>query len=153
APLNLKRGAYHLTVEFRQPAPALDNTEAIVPQYTGFQLKYSGPDTGKTCVAVPFKRLYQDRKDHLLSDGLNEALHGTAFDCLQARFSSSLRDIRRTYQRAFKAMLFAHRFELSAQPISDSGQSEIGYMLVHPQEFAGSSYYLNGGAYTQHQAV
>ena len=48
-------------------------------------------------------------------------LAGTAADFLHNRYASSLRDIRRTYQRAFKALLFVHRFALSARPRHGEG--------------------------------
>ena len=60
--------------------------------------------------------------------------------------------MRDTYQRAFKAMLLAYRFGLSAQGISDDGQSELGYMLTHPINFAGQSYYRSGAAFVTHKA-
>jgi hypothetical protein len=47
-----------------------------------------------------------------------------------------LRDIRRTYQRAFKALLFVHRFALSARRRHGEG-SALGYMLSQPALFAG----------------
>jgi len=43
-------------------------------------------------------------------------LTGTAAAFLRNTYESSLRDIRRTYQRAFKALMFVHRFGLSARP-------------------------------------
>ena len=60
---------------------------------------------------------------------------------LETLFTGSLRNIRRTYQRAFKAVLFAERFELSARHGCDTSQSELGYMLANPSLFAGVSYY------------
>jgi hypothetical protein len=67
------------------------------------------------------------------------------------RYASTLRDIRRTYQRAFKALLFSHRFELSARPRAGEG-SELGYMLAQSDKFAGWSYYRSTGAFTTHKA-
>jgi hypothetical protein len=42
---------------------------------------------------------------------------------LDTRYVSSLRDIRRTYQRTFKALLFARRFDLSAHPVGVAPRS------------------------------
>ena len=50
-----------------------------------------------------------------LGDGIPD-LSPAATAYLGELYLSSLRDIRRTYQRAFKALLFTHRFALSAQP-------------------------------------
>ena len=66
-------------------------------------------------------------------------------------YTSSLRDIRRTYQRAFKALLFSHRFALSAKPHAGEG-SELGYMLARKEKFAGSSCYRAGGPFKIHRA-
>jgi hypothetical protein len=151
-PLSLKRGAYELTIELEQPSPVLDGPEDVCARTAGFQLKYSGPDTGDQIMAVPFDRLFLDRKDATLAAGISGAIDGQALQFLQTLFPSTLRDMRRTYQRAFKALLFAHRFALSARPVADSGQSEIGYLLDHADDFAGSSYYLAGSSYAVHRA-
>jgi hypothetical protein len=151
-PLPLKRGAYHLSIQFKQKQPEFSRQEGIRPRTTGFQLKYSGPDSLGTTVAIPLDKLFLENKDSNLSDkmeGISEAVK--AF--LDLRFISTLRDIRRTYQRAFKALLFAHRFSLSAKPVSDDGQSEIEYMLAHTDKlagFAGTSYYLEGVTFKPH---
>ena len=79
-------------------------------------------------------------------------LTGAAKDFLTTHYTSTMRDMRDTYQRAFKAMLLAYRFGLSAQGISDDGQSELGYMLAHPINFAGQSYYRSGAAFVTHKA-
>jgi hypothetical protein len=41
---------------------------------------------------------------------------------LKLLYTSTLRDMRRTYQRAFKALLFARRFELSDCIVQPYGQ-------------------------------
>jgi len=110
----------------------------VCPQTTGFQLKYSGADSGDCIVTVPLDKLFRDRKDATLADQI-ESVVGAAKQFLEVHFTSTLRDIRRTYQRAFKALLFAHRFYLSAKPMADDGESEIGYMLTHFDDFAGTS--------------
>lgn len=151
ATLALRRGTYELTVELAQPQPAYDSPDDVHPVIGGFQVKYAGPDTCGRLVAIPHERLFQISKDQTLAFKLGE-LDSAAGRFLSSRYSSSLRDIRRTYQRAFKALLFAHRFGLSAQRVADDQQSEIGYMLAHADDFAGTSYYRSGGAFAVHRA-
>src|SRR5258708_7954053 len=150
AQLALKRGAYQLVVEFVQPEPTFIQQDTISPQHTGFEMKYAGPDSEGRMVTIPLDRLYRDRNDEMLSEGID--LDGAARSFLELHFTSSLRGIRRTYQRAFKALLFAHHFGLSAKPIEDYGQSEIGYILDHPDDFAGRSYYRQDGGFNTHLA-
>ncbi|HEX7734070.1 MAG TPA: neuraminidase-like domain-containing protein [Ktedonobacteraceae bacterium] len=141
-PLSLRRGFYQLTIEFTQPQPPFDRPEEIHPQHTGFQVKYAGPDSDGQLIALPSERLYREKKDGTLDDGqINFDKGSAARKFLQLHFTSSLRDIRRTYQRAFKALLFAHRFELSARLLDDYEQSELGYLLDHAERFEGRSYY------------
>lgn len=150
-PLPLKQGAYGLTVEFIQPHLAFDGPEDVCPQTTGFQLKYSGPDSADQPVSIPLKQLFHDVKNETLADEI-ALLDGPAKTFLELHFTSSLRDIRRTYLRAFRALLFAHRFGLSAKPIADDGQSEIGYMLTHADDFVGTSYFPQGPGFDIHRA-
>jgi hypothetical protein len=63
-------------------------------------------------------------------------------------YVSSLRDIRRTYQRAFKALLLTDRFKLSADPVGDDGQSELGYMLAQNTRFAGLGFARGSSGFT-----
>ncbi|WP_344927701.1 neuraminidase-like domain-containing protein [Streptosporangium carneum] len=65
---------------------------------------------------------------------------------LDGLYTSSLRDIRRTYQRAFKALLLAHRFGLSARPERGYRQSELGHLLAHGETFAGTAHLRTGPA-------
>lgn len=90
------------------------------------------------------------RKDGPLADGMKGLSPGAAA-YLDGLYYSSLRDIRRTYQRAFKALLFCRRLGLSAhrQP---HGTSELGYLLGHPQLFAGTGYYRGDGGFIRHAA-
>ena len=152
APLPLRRGVYQLAVEFTQPQPVYDGPEDVCPITGGFQVKYAGPDSDGRIVTIPHERLFQDRKDNTLADGLRERQTGAATDFLKLQFTSTMRDVRRTYLRAFTALLFAHRFQLSAAPIADDGQSEIGYLLAHAEDFTGTSYYRQGSAFTVHRA-
>lgn len=149
-PLMLKRGAYDLIIEFEEAQPTFATQEDVCRQLTGFQLKYTGPDTDGSLVTVPLDHLFIPKKDGMLSEGIT--LSGPAKIYLEQRFTSTLRDVRRTYQRAFKAMLFAHRLGLSAKPVSDDEESEIGYMLAHAQDFAGKSFFRAGAVFTQHLA-
>lgn len=98
APVPLKCGAYQLIVEFIQPHPAFSKREDVCPQTTGFQLKYSGADSGDCIVTVPLDKLFRDRKDATLADQI-ESVVGAAKQFLEVHFTSTLRDIRRTYQR------------------------------------------------------
>ncbi len=141
APLALRSGAYQITVEFTQPE-AVFTQEETCPQHTGFQVKYCGPDSEDHLVTIPLDRLYRDEQDAPLGAKIDRSGAGETF--MSLHFTSTLRDMRRTYQRAFKALLFAHRFGLSAKPITEYGQSEIGYMLAHPDLFQGTSYYRDG---------
>jgi len=152
AKLPLKSGAYQLIVEFTQPQPTFLRPQELRPQATGFQLKYTGPDSEDRLVTIPLNKLFRDQKDTTTGEGI-ESVSGAAKRFLELYYTSSLRDIRRTYQRAFKAMLFTHRFGLLAKPVADDGQSEIGYMLGHTDEFAGRSYYRNDhGKFISHAA-
>ena len=129
---------------------AFDGPEDVCPQLTGFQLKYKGPDVGMEWLAVPNDKLFQEKKNHTLLHGID--LSGVAQDFLMEHFTSTVRDIRRTYQRAFKSMLLVNRFNLSVQPIADDGQSELGYILSHPVNFAGQAYYRDGDTFVTHKA-
>jgi hypothetical protein len=151
----LRRGAYQIVVEYSQPAPDFTSSH-LHQQRTGFQLKYAGPDSDGCLVALPLKRLYRDFKDSTLDQGITflpGSKNAQAF--LKAFYTSTIRDIRRTYQRAFKAVLFAGKLGLSARH-DDDGQSELGYMLSNPGSpvgFAGYAYYRTSStAFTQHLA-
>jgi len=148
--LPLKPGAYRLTVEFTQPAPEFSGDEQTRPQHTGFQVKYSGPDSDGRRMEIPHSRLFAVQKDQTLAEGV-EGLSEGASAYLGGLYVSSLRDIRRTYQRAFKALLFASRLRLSAHR-ELHGTSELGYLLSQPALFAGTGYYRTGSGFTSHAA-
>ena len=128
----LRRGAYRIVVEFAQPAP-----DPGVPhphrQQTSFQLKYAGPDSCDKPITLPLKHLYRDLQNATLDTGIS-FLPGTtnAKTFLNEYYTSTLRDMRRTYQRAFKAVLFCGGLGLSAKPVGEAHQSELGYMLAEP---------------------
>jgi hypothetical protein len=144
--LELRRGAYDITINYTRAAPQFDDPDDVHPRHTGLQLTYGGPDTGENLHTVPFRRLFIAEKTPPKPRGDGQS--GWA-KVLTDRYTSSLRDIRRTYQRAFKAMLLTTRFELSAHRAED-GDSELGFMLAHPDRFAGYSYVPP--AFTKHIA-
>jgi hypothetical protein len=148
--LPLKRGAYEVTIELRRPTPEFHANESERRQRTGLEVKYAGPDSDGRRIALPHDRLFLIDKDAPLGQGVATIGAGAA-DYLATLYVSSFRDARRTYQRAFKALLFAHRFALSAHRRAD-GASELGYMLAQKTNFAGVSYYRSGGGFTQHAA-
>ena len=159
--VSLRRGAYDIFVQFRQLEPDFDNPDDLQRFHTGFVLKYMGPDTEDCLVKVPMKSLYLKEKVGRFNSGRgdgegdgNERVPALSQlqDGIHDRYISSLRDIRRTYQRAFKAVLFAHRFCLAACRSSCEWENELGYILDHPDKFQGASYYLNNGSFHAHYA-
>ncbi len=151
AAIGLRQGAYEIKVEFAQPDPIFSKDESVVPVHSGFQVKYTGPDSDDRLIAIPYNRLFRDKKDAVLGKGLGK--DGAGGQYLNHHYTSTLRDIRRTYQRAFKAILFAHRFCLSAKPARGEQQSEIGFMLESGKDFLGTSYYRTSPAqFNSHHA-
>jgi hypothetical protein len=149
----LRRGAYDIAIEYSQPAPDFSGSH-IHPQHTGFQVKYAGPDSDDCLVALPLARLYRDFKNQTLDQGV-QFLPGShnAQAFLKAYYTSTLRDMRRTYQRAFKAVLFAGKLGVAARPADDDCPSELGYLLANATRFAGAAYYRTSStAFTQHLA-
>lgn len=148
-PITLKKGFYELDIELKRKPLVFDGPEDVCPQTTGFQLKYKGVDSETEWLVVPHDKLFQDKKDNTLpsfsepdeNEGIDLSKAAKAF--LRGHFTSTIRDIRRTYQRAFKAMLFVSRLRLSAQKIADDGQSELEYILLHPCNFTGQAYHPN----------
>jgi hypothetical protein len=148
----LRRGAYKITLSLTQPAPLFASAGQARPVQTGLQVKYSGPDSGHEQIEIPHDRLFQIDKSATLGAGLAPVSPGAnAF--LAQLYTGSLRDIRRTYQRAFKAMLFTHRLLLSASPHADAA-SELGTMLMAPSAFAGAGYFqpIPGARFAQQLA-
>ncbi|KAH8591200.1 hypothetical protein B0O99DRAFT_690810 [Bisporella sp. PMI_857] len=161
----LNRGAYTITVEFKQTLPGKDHRKHLKHFRSGFELRYEGPDTKDCLEVVPFRRLIQNWKTDnplrvpVCDDNSNSALQtntiiisNTAKQFLELQYISTIRDIRRTYQRAFKAVLLATKFCLSVRRIECDWQSELGFMLDHPHRFRGTSYTLpaSGPAITSH---
>ncbi|HYT68978.1 MAG TPA: neuraminidase-like domain-containing protein [Vicinamibacterales bacterium] len=148
--VHLLPGVYELTIWFNQHGPAFHSDDEACPQHTGFQIKYSGPDTEEKLIALPHERLFRVLKDGTLGEGIS-GLSTVATAFLNEHYTSSLRDIRRTYERAFKALLFVHRFALSAKR-SPERRSELGYMLTQKEKFAGRAFYRSGGNFVMHAA-
>ena len=148
--LPLKRGAYELTAELVQPAPEFGDEDEVRPQHTGFQREVLRAGQRRAADRDPAPRAVRGAQGRHLAPAI-EGLSPGAAAYLNGRYASSLRDIRRTYQRAFKALLFCHRLGLSARR-EPHGTSELGYLLAQPQLFAGSGYYRGGGGFTRHAA-
>lgn len=148
-PQYLKRGAYFIDIDFEESPPEFDEKLELVRARTGFALKYHGPDTGDCIAALPVERLYRDVS--LGELGSAQAVVPSAKAYLALQYTSSLRDIRRSYQRAFKALLFCHRLRLSSRLTARANVSEIEYMLSSPKLFAGMSY-VPGAPFTSHRA-
>lgn len=165
-PITLRRGAYEITAEFEQNAAAYDGYEDVRPTRTGFELRYRGPDTGGRLTPIEADRLYRGAAQHTLGTGIVATRAKTdqgaaqpisagqsAAEFLDGQYTGSLRDIRRTYQRAFKALLFAELFRLGARPVPGYRQSELGFLYAHPASFAGTAYPRTGpGAFGTHHA-
>ena len=143
---SLRRGAYDVTLELVRPAP--DHPHR---QHAGFEVKYAGPDSDCERVVIPHRQLFSILKDEALLGTDIAGLSPGASLYLSRFYTSTFRDIRRTYQRAFKALLFAHRLSLSGRR-DWHGPSELGYMLAQPQKFAGVTYFPSGGPYIAHRA-
>jgi Tc toxin complex TcA C-terminal TcB-binding domain len=145
----LRRGAYQIVVEYSQPAPDFSCAHPHGTR-TGFQVKYCGPDSDDCLMTLPVHRLYRDRQDQTLDQGVAFLAGGkNAQAFLKAFYTSTLRDMRRTYQRAFKAVLFAGKLGLSAR--REAHQSELGYMLANGARFAGHGWYRTSPtAFAQH---
>lgn len=142
----LRPGAYDIEVSFSQPASGLANPETYGRARTGFAIRYAGPDTDHELVTVPHRCLFLLNKKGPLApeeEQLQPAGSGAqgAYRYLRDRYTSTLRDIRRTYQRAFKGLLLARRLELSATSSREERGSELGYIIDHPDRFRGTAYY------------
>ena len=141
----LKRGVYEIDDRVRRSVgPRFERDEDARPQHTGFQLKYAGPDTDDRLIALPHHRLFRVLpRTRRSADGI-AGLPACRPTSSTSYYTSSLRDIRRTYQRAFKALLFAHRFRLSAERWADR-RSELGYMLdAEGASSPGARFYRSG---------
>jgi hypothetical protein len=148
-PLHLKRGAYFIDIDFEETPPEFDEKNELVRARTEFTVKYQVPDTEDCIAALPVERLYRDVSSGPLTSA--QAAVPAATEYLADQYTSSLRDIRRTYQRAFKALLFCHRLRLSAARVARANVSDIEYILSSPALFAGCTY-VAGAPFTSHRA-
>ncbi|KAL3442233.1 hypothetical protein BJX65DRAFT_226796 [Aspergillus insuetus] len=152
----LRKGTYQITVSFEQLKPVFED-EHTEPAHTGVQIQYNGPDTDEEFIVIPREKLFCVSKTGLLREGVifpgKEEVSAAQY--LSGRYYSTLRDIRRTYQRAFKALLFCKHHDLSAvSPPGHHDHSEFGFLLSHPHNFTGFSYYRpdSSGRYITHRA-
>jgi hypothetical protein len=146
----LRRGAYELSVELVRPDPDFASADRVHRVHAGLEIKYAGPDSCGERIALPRQRLFAIDKEAQLGAGITAQSPGAA-SFLATLYASSLRDIRRTYQRAFKALLFAHRLGLAGRPGAEDA-SELGFMLHNGANFAGAAYFRSGGGFTRHLA-
>lgn len=148
--LLLQRGTWHIDISFEQRQHAGADHGHL---HTGFQVKYKGPDTGNDLCLVPAGKLFQETKQETLGQGLN--LTSSAATFLDSCYYSTLRDIRRTYQRVFKGLLLVSRLGLSTEPLHQDlpGESELSFVLRHPDSFLGTSYFRDGSGFHTHKAV
>jgi hypothetical protein len=139
-PTFLQRGAYYITIKFNQQISFekkhTDHHQAHDIE-TGFILKYEGPDTHDCPIVVPLESLIRDSKDGPFQIDEETNLESKTVvtvnvlsQYLQSQYYSTIRDIRRTYQRAFKALLFVSKFCLSATSALSDHDSELNYLLV-----------------------
>lgn len=147
APIRLDRGFHELSIEFERLAPVIDGPEDLCPQITGFQLKYDGPNSGGAWGVIPNDKLFIASKDRDLLAGLDRGTDGNAAltAALRQRYVPTVRDMRATLQRAFKAMLMTARLGLTSDPVADDRHSELDYMLSHPAAFRGEACYRGVG--------
>lgn len=149
-PIKLQKGAHRIFIEYIHPQPNFEDENKICPQKTGFQIKYSGPDTENILTTIPFKQLFSERKTTILADGLN--LQGAPLKYLSAYYPTTLNCTRNTFQRLVKAMVLAYRFCWSAINDGDDGTCEIDFLLSNSECFKGHIYYWNQVNYMEHAA-
>ena len=107
------------------------------------------PHSGGCWSVIPNDKLFIGHKDAPLTEGFDTALSASGIGVtLAERYYVTVRDMRSTFQRAAKAMLFAYRMDLSTEPLADDGQSELAYMLSQPEAFEGQSHYVAAGVQT-----
>ncbi|MBK7806955.1 MAG: hypothetical protein IPJ51_11700 [Saprospiraceae bacterium] len=147
-PIKLKKGAYDITIRFKQPQPTLESPEEGCPHKTGFQIKWQYGELALH--TIPIHNLYTKSKAYIGKEnsisgptlGHNITTQpGNPIEFLNSQYHSSIYGIRATYQQVFKALLFTSRFELSAEILHGEFQSELGHFLSYPISFAGQSYY------------
>lgn len=138
----LHRGTYNIKIQCHSE-PSFE--EDIPRRTTGYPICYSGPDTNNESTALPLDKLFILFKDGPLN---------LSSDFIQSQYYSTLRDVRRTYERAFKALFLTQAFQLSSH-LSQcwQGQHELGYLLGEGEQFEGTSYYESDSpAWQSHHA-
>ena len=148
--MNLKRGAYDICFTFKQPEPSLQNQEDGCPQPTGWQIKWTTPRESEWHT-IPIANLYHKEPYSDLSEEV-DLLYATATEFLENQYLPSIAGIRNTAIRAFAGGLLLHGSKISATPVSDTGMSELDYLLNNPSLFEGFSHYEDGGAWKTHLA-
>ena len=134
--VHLLAGVYELTIWFKQHGPAFHATTRRARSAPGSRSSIRGPDTEETADRAAARPAVPRLRRTTRSARASPACRRWRPAFLNEHYTSTLRDIRRTYQRAFKALLFAHRFALSAKR-SPERRSELGYMLTQKEKFAG----------------
>jgi hypothetical protein len=152
-PVWLRRGMYELELHFERPRLELNGPEDVCPQTTGIQIKYAGPDTGGQLLVPPHKRLYLGHKSGRLTVDSSAAVTPQQH-ALALQYVPTVRDMRRSANRAVKSLLIVHNHDLSPLAATDSGVSEFDFFLDHPQEFVGAAYFRQGAlGFAKHQVV
>lgn len=149
-PMRLMEGAYDICFEFCQPQPSLTNREEGCPQPTGWEIKWTTPSE-EQWMTIPIEQLYHKESFGDLGKGVN-FLFPTAQSFLEEQYHAGIVSIRRTAIRLLGAGLLLHGMDLNAEPVSDTGECEAGYLLNHPELFSGQSYYWDGSAWQIHSA-
>lgn len=148
--MNLKRGAYDICFTFKQPEASLQNLEDGCPQPTGWQIKWTTPRESEWHT-IPIANLYHKEPYGDLSEEV-DLLYATATEFLENQYLPSIAGIRNTAIRAFAGGLLLHGSKISANPVSDTGMSELDYLLSNPSLFEGTAHYVDGGTWTTHLA-
>ena len=148
--MNLKRGAYNFYFIFKQLQPLLHNLEDGCPQPTGWQIKWTTPYQPEWHT-IPIANLYHKAPLGDLSEQVQH-LHPTAIAFLKNQYGASISGMRRTAIRVFAGGLLLHGSHISAEPMSDSGISEMDYLLRNPMLFEGFSHYKDAGIWKTHLA-
>lgn len=151
-PVKMQSGMYEITIEFIRPQPVFDSPDDVCPIVTGFQLKYSGPETDDVLRVLPFEQMYLPFKDDTLAEGIAATTTGVPKVFLENLVTSTVRCERLTYWQVFRGLLFSTRLGLSAQIVADNDiQSELGYLLSNSSLFAGTTYYRSGSNFIGHE--
>ncbi len=144
-PAKLRRGVWKVEILIKRSALEPDGPEDVCPQKFGTRLTYRGKDTGGEDVDLSRERLYLDRRDDFPIDSNDQDnfLVGPQLSVANC-YEPPIWVMRRTYIRAFKALLCAWNHTLSVQPVTDSGGYELDVFLGHPVAFEAESHFRDG---------